>query len=214
MPDKPDYALINQCLYEGKAQEVYDMTKQAIDDGHDVREVLEDGLISGMSVVGEDFKRNILYVPEVLIAARAMKRGMEIIKPILADTEGVEPAGTLIIGTVKGDLHDIGKNLVIMMAEGAGYEVVDLGVDVSADQYISAINEHNAKLLGMSALLTTTMGYMATVIQELEKAGLVDVKTCIGGAPVTQAFADEIDADGYATDAANAVSLFNTVHHN
>ena len=120
----------------------------------------------------------------------------------------------LIIGTVKGDLHDIGKNLVIMMAEGAGYEVVDLGVDVSADQYIAAINEHNAKLLGMSALLTTTMGYMATVIQELENAGLVDVKTCIGGAPVTQAFADEIDADGYATDAANAVSLFNTVHHN
>ena len=198
---------MNQKLYEGKAQEIYDLTEKYINEGRPVQEVLERGLIAGMAVVGEDFKHNVLYVPEVLIAARAMKSGMKIIQPILAETGGAEPAGKLVMGTVRGDLHDIGKNLVLMMAEGAGFEVVDLGVDVTFDKFLAAAREHKADIVGMSALLTTTMGYMATVIEEFEKAG-VETALCVGGAPVTQMFSDEIGADGYAADAAAAVDLF------
>ena len=204
----PDYALMNQLLYEGKAKDVHEMTRKAIEDGFPVKEVLENGLISGMSVVGEDFKNNILYVPEVLIAARAMKAGMKIIQPILSDAKDVVSAGTLVMGTVKGDLHDIGKNLVLMMAEGAGYTIVDLGVDVPAGRFVDAAKEHGATIVGMSALLTTTMTYMPKVIEEFKKAGLGHVPLCVGGAPVTQAFADEIGAVGYAGDSASAVDLF------
>jgi 5-methyltetrahydrofolate--homocysteine methyltransferase len=212
MSDQPDYAAMNQKLYEGKAQEVFDLTEKYINAGRPVQEVLEEGLIAGMAVVGEDFKNNVLYVPEVLIAARAMKSGMKIIQPILAETEDVENAGVLIMGTVRGDLHDIGKNLVLMMAEGAGFEVVDLGVDVTFDKFLAAAKEHKADIIGMSALLTTTMGYMATVIEEFEKAGM-DTALCVGGAPVTQMFADEIGADGYAADAAGSTDLFLKLSH-
>ncbi len=209
MPRKPDYAFMNQLLYTGKAKEIYDLTNQYIHEWNlPVEEVLENGLIAGMAVVGEDFKNNVIYVPEVLIAARAMKSGMKIIQPILSDSEDVKPAGILVMGTIKGDLHDIGKNLVCMMAEGAGFQIVDLGVDVVADRFIEAVREHSADVIGMSALLTTTMGYMATVIEEMDKAGLGHIPATVGGAPVTQIFADEIGADGYGADAAGAVDLF------
>ena len=207
----PDYALMNQYLYEGKDKEVYKMTDKAIADGFPVKEVLGEGLIAGMSVVGEDFKKMRLYVPQVLVAARAMKAGMKIIKPLLAEAGDATDSGTLVIGTVKGDLHDIGKNLVCMMAEGAGFTVVDIGVDCSIDKYIEAIKEHNADIVGMSALLTTTMVYMPKVIAALKEADLGHVKTCIGGAPISQMYADEIGADGYGPDAASSVELFQTL---
>src|SRR5580698_4846549 len=152
-----DYALMNQCLYEGKAKEVEEMTKAALAEGRPVQEVLSEGLIAGMSVVGEDFKYNILYVPEVLIAARAMKAGMGVLKPLLSAKDSVvRPAGTLLMGTVRGDLHDIGKNLVGMMAEGAGFQVIDIGVDQSIDKFMTAADKCNPTIIGMSALLTTT----------------------------------------------------------
>ncbi len=204
----PDYAVMNQCLYEGKAALVKEMTEKAIADGFPVEEVLSDGLIAGMSVVGEDFKHNRLYVPEVLIAARAMKAGMAVLKPLLTKGGASKAGNTLIMGTVKGDLHDIGKNLVCMMAEGAGFNVIDLGVDQPADNFINAVKQHNASIVGMSALLTTTMTYMQTVIESMKAAGLGHVKVCVGGAPVSQMFADEIGADGYAVDASGAVDLF------
>lgn len=209
MGDRPDYSYMNQLLFEGKAKEVKELTQKAIDDGRDVHEVLNEGLIAGMSVVGEDFKRNRIYLPEVVIAARAMKMGMEVISPLLTQGDGAsESLGTIIFGTVKGDLHDIGKNLVMMMAEGAGFKCVNLGTNTSADKFVAAIKEHNANIVGMSALLTTTMVYMKTVIDELKLQGLEHVKTCIGGAPVNQKFANEIGADGYAPDAASAVDMF------
>ncbi|HJN83747.1 MAG: corrinoid protein [Verrucomicrobiota bacterium] len=213
MPDNdsnmPDYASMNQLLFEGKAPEVQRLTAEAIANGCDVNEVLNDGLIAGMNVVGEDFKRNRVYLPEVVLAARAMKAGMTVLNPLLAAQQGEgDSMGTLVMGTVKGDLHDIGKNLVLMMAEGAGFKSVNLGTNTSAADFISAVREHDATLLGMSALLTTTMIYMKTVITEMEAAGLGHVKICVGGAPVTQLFADEIGADGYAPDAATAVDLF------
>jgi len=205
----PDYTLMNQLLYEGKAPDVQAMTQQAIDDGITPQEVLSLGLIAGMSVVGEDFKHNRLYVPEVLIAARAMKAAMTVLKPLLSASEDdTDKRCTVVMGTVKGDLHDIGKNLVCMMAEGAGFTIVDIGVDQSAHAFIEAINEHNAKIVGMSALLTTTMPYMQTVIEALESDEMSHIKVCIGGAPVSQMFADEIGADGYAGDASSAVDLF------
>src|ERR1700722_18991447 len=205
----PDYALMNQCLYEGKAKEVEEMTKAALAEGRPVQEVLTDGLIAGMSGVGEDFKYNILYVPEVLIAARAMKAGMAVLKPLLAAKDsGVEPAGVLLMGTVRGDLHDIGKNLVCMMAEGAGFEVYDIGVDQSVDKFMVAAAKYNPDIIGMSALLPTTMTYMKTVIDGFEAAGLGRIKMAIGGAPISQMFADEIGADGYGANASAAVDLF------
>jgi methanogenic corrinoid protein MtbC1 len=205
----PDYALINQCIYEGKAKEVGEMTQAALDEGRSVQEVLSEGLIAGMSVVGEDFKYNILYVPEVLIAARAMKAGMAVLKPLLTSKDGtVSRAGVLIMGTVRGDLHDIGKNLVCMMAEGAGFEVHDIGVDQSIEKFLAAAELHKPDIIGMSALLTTTMTYMKVVIDGFEERGLNHIKMAIGGAPISQMYADEIGADGYGSDASSAVDLF------
>jgi 5-methyltetrahydrofolate--homocysteine methyltransferase len=205
----PDYALMNQYLYEGKAKEVEQMTKDGLAEGRSVQEVLNEGLIAGMSVVGEDFKHNILYVPEVLIAARAMKAGMSVLKPLLASKDNATPrVGTLLMGTVRGDLHDIGKNLVCMMAEGAGFEVVDIGVDQSVEKFMAAADQCKPKIIGMSALLTTTMTYMKTVIDGFHAAGRDDIKFAVGGAPISQMFADEVGADGYGQNASAAVDLF------
>jgi len=204
-----DYALMNQLLYEGKAKDVEQLTQNALEEGRPVDEILNEGLIAGMSVVGEDFKHNVLYVPEVLIAARAMKAGMAVLKPLLeAGETDTGNSGVLVMGTVKGDLHDIGKNLVCMMSEGAGFEVHDLGVDQSVDKYITAAKETGANIVGMSALLTTTMPYMKTVIDGFEEAGMNHVKLAVGGAPVSEMFAEEIGADGYGADAPAAVELF------
>jgi 5-methyltetrahydrofolate--homocysteine methyltransferase len=172
--------------------------------------VLEEGLIAGMRVVGEDFKHNRVFVPEVLLAARAMKTGLAVLRPHLAASKDRAAAlsATIVMGTVKGDLHDIGKNLVGMMAEGAGFNVVDLGTDTSAEKFVVAAKEHNASIVGMSALLTTTMVYMPTVVQKFREAGMTGVKICIGGAPTSADFAQQIGADGYAADAASAVELF------
>ena len=208
----PDYALMNQLLYEGNGPEVAKMTEAALAEGITPQEVLADGLIAGMSVVGEDFKHNILYVPEVLIAARAMKAGMGVLKPLLsagdAETGESSTTGVLMMGTVRGDLHDIGKNLVCMMAEGAGFEVHDIGVDQSVEKFMAAADKCKPHIIGMSALLTTTMTYMKTVIDGFEADGRTDVKFAIGGAPISQMFADEIGADGYGQDASSAVDLF------
>ena len=204
----PDYALMNQYLYEGKAKEVEQMTNDALAEGRPVQEVLTDGLIAGMSVVGEDFKHNVLYVPEVLIAARAMKAGMAVLKPLLSAKGGDDRAGVLLMGTVRGDLHDIGKNLVCMMAEGAGFEVHDIGVDQSVEKFMAAADRVSPTIIGMSALLTTTMTYMKTVIDGFEAAGKGHIKMAVGGAPISQMFADEIGADGYGQNASAAVDLF------
>lgn len=194
-------------IISGKMTDTEKLVQQALDANIPVQDVLNKGMIAGMDVVGQKFKNNEFYVPEVLIAARAMKAGMKILKPKLAES-GVEPIARLALGTVKGDLHDIGKNLVAMMLEGAGFEIVDLGVDVAPEKYLAAIKEKQVKLIGMSALLTTTMLNMKATIEALKSSGLRDsVKIIIGGAPVTQSYADEIGADGYAADAATAVSV-------
>src|SRR5262245_64338797 len=205
----PDYALMNQCLYEGKAKEVEQMTRDALAEGRSVQEVLNDGLIAGMSVVGEDFKHNVLYVPEVLIAARAMKAGMAVLKPLLtAKDQGASRTGVLLMGTVRGDLHDIGKNLVCMMAEGAGFEVHDIGVDQSVEKFMAAADKCKPNIIGMSALLTTTMTYMKTSIDGFQATDSGECKRAVGGAPISQMFADEIGADGYGQNASAAVDLF------
>jgi len=192
-------------LFTGNAKAVAELTQKALSDGLSPQEILNEGLIKGMNEVGAKFKANEIYVPEVLIAARAMKAGMEILKPKLTEA-GVEPVGKMIIGTVRGDLHDIGKNLVAMMMEGAGFEVIDLGIDVPAEKFIQAVKEHQPQLVGMSALLTTTMIQIRENIKAFQEASIRDqVKIMIGGAPVTQKFADEVGADGYAPDAASAV---------
>ncbi len=204
-----DYALMNQCLYEGKAKEVEQMTRDALAEGKTAQEILADGLIAGMSVVGEDFKHNVLYVPEVLIAARAMKAGMAVLKPLLTAKDSANvSAGVLVMGTVRGDLHDIGKNLVLMMAEGAGFQVHDLGVDQSIEKFLAAAEQHKPDIIGMSALLTTTMTYMKKVIDGFREAGRGEILMAIGGAPISQPFADEIGADGYGANASAAVELF------
>jgi 5-methyltetrahydrofolate--homocysteine methyltransferase len=204
-----DYAYMNQCLYEGKAAEVEQMTKDALAEGRPVQEILTDGLIAGMSVVGEDFKHNVLYVPEVLIAARAMKAGMGVLKPLLSAKDSTtRRTGVLLMGTVRGDLHDIGKNLVCMMAEGAGFEVHDIGVDQSVEKFLAAAGKVKPDIIGMSALLTTTMTYMKTVVDGFEAAGLGHIRMAVGGAPISQMFADEIGADGYGANASAAVDLF------
>jgi 5-methyltetrahydrofolate--homocysteine methyltransferase len=200
---------MNQCLYEGKAKDVEQMTRDALAEGRPPQEVLTEGLVAGMSVVGEDFKHNMLYVPEVLIAARAMKAGMAVLRPLLATNEGGSSrVGVLLMGTVRGDLHDIGKNLVCIMAEGAGFEVHDIGVDQSLEKFLAAARRCQPTIVGMSALLTTTMTYMKTIVDGFEAAGLGHVKMAVGGAPVSQAFADEIGADGYGANASAAVDLF------
>jgi len=192
-------------IIKGQKDKVEQLTNQALSAGLTPKEVLA-GLISGMDTVGVKFKNNEFYVPEVLIAARAMKAAMAILKPKLAET-GVEPIGRVVLGTVKGDLHDIGKNLVSMMMEGAGFEVIDLGVDVTPEKFVNAAKENRANAIGMSALLTTTMLNMKQTIEAVTNEQLHEqVKVLIGGAPVTQAYADEIGADGYAPDAASAVS--------
>src|SRR5947208_4250808 len=176
----PDYALMNQYLYEGKAKEVEQMTRDALAEGRHFKEILQDGLIAGMSVVGEDFKHNVLYVPEVLIAARAMKAGMGVLKPLLSARDSTSrPAGVLLMGTVRGDLHDIGKNLVCMMAEGAGFEVHDIGVDQSVEKFRAAADKFHPDIIGMSALLTTTMTYMKTVIDGFAAAGQDQIKFAV-----------------------------------
>jgi 5-methyltetrahydrofolate--homocysteine methyltransferase len=194
---------ISAALQKGQAPKVAELTKQALAEGKTPKEILEKGLIAAMGIVGAKFKNNEVYVPEVLIAARAMHAGMNIIKPMLAKA-GVQPLAKVVLGTVKGDLHDIGKNLVGMMLEGGGFEVVDIGIDVAPEKFIEAVKTSGAKIVAMSALLTTTMPSMKTAVEAF-KAGKVPVKTLIGGAPVTQRYADEIGADGYAADAASAV---------
>ena len=192
-------------LYNGDQDKVAELVQQAVDQGMGPGEILSGGLIAGMDEVGKDFKAGELFVPEVLIAARAMHAGMSILRPLLAAAD-VPTAGKYMIGTVKGDLHDIGKNLVRMMVEGAGFEMIDLGTDVDAAAFVAAVQEHQPQILGMSALLTTTMVNMKSVIEALEEAGVRDsVKIMIGGAPVTAAYAEQIGADGYAPDAASAV---------
>jgi len=192
-------------LYNGEEATVADLVQKALDQGMAPGEVLQGGLIAGMDEVGRDFKAGDLFVPEVLIAARAMHAGMGVLRPLLAESD-TPSAGKYLIGTVKGDLHDIGKNLVKMMLEGAGFETVDLGTDVGVDAFVEAVKEHKPRLIGMSALLTTTMVQMRATIEALEEAGLRDqVKIMVGGAPVTAAFAQEIGADAYAPDAASAV---------
>ncbi len=196
---------IAEQLYEGEDEEVASLVQKALDEGMEPNTVLQDGLIAGMDVVGVDFKAGDLFVPEVLIAARAMSAGMSVLRPLLAEGD-ISSKGTYVIGTVKGDLHDIGKNLVKMMIEGAGFETIDLGVDVEAETFVSAVREHNPDVLGMSALLTTTMSQMKKVIEALTEAGLRDkVKIMVGGAPLTAEFAKDIGADSYAPDAASAV---------
>jgi 5-methyltetrahydrofolate--homocysteine methyltransferase len=199
-----DLQAIADALIKGDRDTVSSLTQAAVDEGVSAKEILDDGLVAGMNVVGAKFKANEFYVPEVLIAARAMHAGMDIIKPLLAESD-VAPAGVVAIGTVKGDLHDIGKNLVAMMLEGAGYEVRDLGVDVAPEKFVEEINA-GAQLVALSALLTTTMPSMKDVIDAANEAGVGDkAQVIIGGAPVTQNYADEIGADGYAPDAASAV---------
>ena len=201
------YEAMQDDLYDGLAEPVVKATRQALDWGQSPANVLAHGLVAGMDIVGKDFGAGILFVPEVLRAANAMKAAMEILRPLLTET-GVPKIGTAVIGTVNGDIHDIGKNLVAMMWEGAGLEVINMGVNVDADKFLAAIRQHNANLLGMSALLTTTMPYMATVIERLEQEGLrQQVKVLVGGAPLNAAFAEDVRADAYCKDAAEAVAV-------
>jgi len=202
-----DLQLIAAALIDGDDDTVDELTRAALDEGRTALEIMDDGLIAGMGVVGIKFRENIIFVPEVLACARAMKAGMAHIEPILS-ASGIEPVGKVVMGTVKGDLHDIGKNLCIMMLRGAGFEVIDLGVDTSADDFIDAVEEHEPAVLGMSALLTTTMPNMGRTIEAFIDADLRDsVKIMVGGAPVTQEFADEMGADGYGKDAMACVTL-------
>jgi 5-methyltetrahydrofolate--homocysteine methyltransferase len=199
------YELMGEDLYDGYAEEVVEEVEEALSRGMTPYDVLTDGLVAGMDVVGEDFRDGILFVPEVLMAAKAMKAGMAILRPLLAET-GAPQVGKLVIGTVKGDIHDIGKNLVGMMMEGAGFEVIDLGINNSVEDYLAAIRENKPDILGMSALLTTTMPYMKVVIQSLKDEGIrQDIVVLVGGAPLNDAFAEDIEADAYCRDAAVAV---------
>ncbi len=192
-------------LIIGKHKEVETLTQKALEEGMDVMTVLNEGLIAGMSVVGDKFRKGEYFVPEVLLSARAMKAGMAVLRPLLTET-GAKPIGKVVLGTVRGDLHDIGKNLVGMMMEGAGFQVIDLGVQVKPEKFVQAVIEHQPQIVGMSALLTTTMPAMADTIKAFLEAGIRDrVIVMVGGAPVTQEYADEIGADGYAPDAASAV---------
>ena len=192
-------------LYDGKADEVGTATQKALDEGMSAQEILSDGLIGGMDEVGKDFKAGDLFIPEVLMSAKAMHAGMAVLRPLLAES-GALSLAKIVIGTVVGDLHDIGKNLVGMMLEGAGFEIIDLGTGVSPEKFVEAVRAEGADLVGMSALLTTTMPSMKATIEALTEAGLRDsVKVIVGGAPVTAGFAEDIGADAYAPDAASAV---------
>ena len=203
----PEMQEISAALIDGQHLTVDELTQKALTDGTEALEIMDDGLISAMQIVGIKFRENFIYVPEVLGCARAMKTGMAHIEPILS-ASGVKPTGRVVMGTVKGDLHDIGKNLCIMMLRGAGFEVFDLGVDTRPDDFVAAIEEHKAPLLGMSALLTTTMPNMAVTIETfIDEDMRDDVKIMVGGAPVSQEFADDMGADGYGKDAMECVSL-------
>lgn len=195
---------ISENLQQGKAKNVKELVQKAIDEGYDAKTILEEGLLHGMGIIGEKFKNNEVYVPDVLIAARAMNAGSELLKPLLADI-GVEATGKVVLGTVKGDLHDIGKNLVRMMMEGKGLEVIDLGIDVPVEKFIETAKETGAKIIAASALLTTTMGEMKNIVEATKAAGIRDeVTIMIGGAPVNENFCKSIGADIYTPDAASA----------
>ena len=200
-------AEIKTMLMKGKAKDVEALVTKALQEGISPATILNEGLLAGMGEIGEKFKKNEVYVPEVLIAARAMKAGMAVLKPKLLEAK-VQPRGTVVIGTVKGDLHDIGKNLVGMMLEGAGFQVIDAGIDVPPEKFLDLARTHKAQIIGCSALLTTTMTNMKAVVDAVKNSDLKGkVKIMVGGAPVTQAFCDEIGADGYAPDAASAADL-------
>lgn len=193
-----------ETVIQGRRNEAVEMAQRLLESGVGPEQILNEGLIAAMSNVGEQFKRCEIYVPEMLMAARAMKASIEILRPALKSS-GIEPIGTMVIGTVRGDLHDIGKNLVIIMAEGTGFRVIDLGVDVSPEKFVEAVREHSPTIVAMSALLTTTMTRMPEVVQALKESNLRDqVKVIVGGAAVTQEWASEIGADAYAPDAATA----------
>ena len=195
---------ISEWLQKGRAPKVKAAVTKALEEGIPASEILEDGLLAGMDIIGQKFKNNEVFVPEVLVAARAMNRGVEILRPYLVE-DGVETKGTVILGTVKGDMHDIGKNLVRMMMEGKGLEVIDIGVDVPTERFLDAAREHNAKLICCSALLTTTMGEMKNVVDAVKASEMNGkVKIMIGGAPITQTFCEQIGADCYTPDAASA----------
>ena len=206
-----DLQAIAEAVISGDRDTVSTLVQEAVDEGTAPEDVINEGLIGGMNVVGVKFKANEFYVPEVLIAARAMHAGMDIVKPLLAESESIS-RGKIVLGTVKGDLHDIGKNLVGMMLEGGGYDVIDIGVDQAPESFVESAQAQEAQIVALSALLTTTMPAMKDTIDAIVEAGLRDdVKIIVGGAPVTQSFADEIGADGYAADAASAVDLANSL---
>jgi corrinoid protein of di/trimethylamine methyltransferase len=208
LSDLPDDELVTQMhqdLYDGLKPEIEEAVRILLDRGWTPYDVLTRALVEGMRIVGADFRDGILFVPEVLMAANAMKAGMAILRPLLAET-GAPKLGKMVIGTVKGDIHDIGKNLVAMMMEGAGFEVVDLGINTSVETFLDAVENHRPEILGMSALLTTTMPYMKTVIEALREKGIrQDVIVLVGGAPVNESFAEAIGADAYCRDASVAV---------
>ena len=194
-------------LYDGLGDEIVEGTEILLERGWDAKKVLDDALVGGMNIVGEDFRDGILFVPEVLLAANAMKAGMAVLRPLLAET-GAKPVGKMVIGTVKGDIHDIGKNLVGMMMEGAGFEVVDIGINTDAETYIEALRKERPDILGMSALLTTTMPYMKVVIDAMKEAGIRDdYIVMVGGAPLNEEFGQAVGADAYCRDAATAVEM-------
>ena len=198
---------IKEALMRGDRETVTKLTKAALDAGVGIPDILNDGLIAGMEIIGGKFKNNEVFIPEVLIAAKAMHAGMALIEPHFLKC-GIKPVGKVVIGTVKGDLHDIGKNLVAAMLEGGGYEVIDLGVNVSPEQFISAVRDKGANIVAMSALLTTTMPAMKATVDALKQAGVRgQVKILVGGAPITQKYADEIGADGYSESAAGVVGI-------
>jgi len=200
-----DLKALADAVIKGDQSTAVEITKSALEEGTAAKNVLEEGLIAGMDVVGARFKKNEVYIPEVLLAARAMKMGMDILKPEIIKA-GIKPIGKCLVGTVQGDLHDIGKNLVAMMLKGAGFEVVDLGVDVGPDKFVEQVKTQDVQVVGMSTLLTTTMPAIEKALKAIKDAGVL-VKIMIGGAPVTQDYADKIGADGYAADAASAVDL-------
>lgn len=194
---------LSEAVIAGNKERCEALTRELLLGGSEPKQILDGGLVPGMDVVGARFRDNIIFVPEVLISARAMKGSLAILEPLLS-AANVKEIGTFVIGTVKGDIHDIGKNIVGMMLRGAGFKVVDLGIDTRAEKFIAAVRQEKAQIVGMSALLTTTMGYMKTVIEQLRTEGL-NVRTMIGGAPVSQAFAEKIGADAYARNATEAV---------
>lgn len=207
LPDDELTAQMHDDLYDGLADEIAEGTNILLERGWSADQVLNDALVEGMRIVGIDFRDGILFVPEVLLAANAMKAGMAILRPLLAET-GAEPIGKVVIGTVKGDIHDIGKNLVAMMLEGAGFEVIDIGINTDVDEYIEALEEHQPDILGMSALLTTTMPYMKVVIDTLKERGMRDdYIVLVGGAPLNEEFGTAVGADGYCRDAAVASEM-------